>query len=519
MLFRSDCIKAANQGKVDSGMASLSQTSDFLSNPFYKDLEIIMLSQIQSNTAMAIKQNAPKELLSILNKAISSFSKEELNTIVFNHTKQSVNTSLTHFVYAHPWVVIVWIFVFFIFSYFIFDKLRQKKHTKQLELANIKIQKANTAKSDFLGRMSHDMRTPMNAIISMAKFGFDEETNLEFKEYFKHIHASSLYLLSLVDDILNMQKLEFNKINLNPKITHINSLLQTGARVLKEDAVKKNISFHTTFSISEKYNYIVIDALRLNQIIMNVANNAIKYTPKNGNITWSTKIIENTTNTYLFLQIEDNGVGMSYDFQSHLFDRFAQETNSQSAYEGGTGLGLAISKSLVDTMEGNIFCTSELNYGTTFAITLPFSIPSSKDLKTFLEKSKEKSLQRNALVGKNVLICEDVEINAMILKKILTSYKIKSAIAENGKIGVDMATNNSYDLILMDIRMPVMDGLTAATEIRKFDQEVPIVALSANTYDEDIKKSIQAGMNAHLTKPISKEDLYDSLVKLLKPDA
>jgi signal transduction histidine kinase len=393
--------------------------------------------------------------------------------------------------------------------------LQKIKRNKYVEKKLMEMEKSSLEKNDFLARMSHDMRTPMNAIIGMANFGLDEIKDEKARKYFAQIRDSSEYLLALINDILDMQKLESGEIKLDEVITSTPSIAQKVKTIIDPRAEQKEINLIFDLECDEMYRFIKVDERRIEQVIINILNNAIKYTPAGGTVIWRDYVREIPDGRIkVSHEFIDTGVGMSKDFQERMFDPFTTELNSQSKSEGGSGLGLAITKNLVQTMGGTISCKSELGKGTSFFVDVVLTPATEDEINKFL-KTASCNIGINTLRGKKILICEDIDINIVILEKLLGVYDCKLDITKNGLDGVKLARSNKYHAILMDIRMPVMNGLEATREIRKFDKEIPIIALSANAYSEDIKKSKEAGMNAHLAKPIIREELYSNLSALI----
>lgn len=377
--------------------------------------------------------------------------------------------------------------------------------------------KANAAKGEFLSQMSHDMRTPLGAVISLASFGMEEIQNPKAQKYFKEIKDSSKYLLALLNDILQMQKMEYGKIELSMEIVSLDEINRKIETIVRQRAEQKQVELFLQFDHSNQPpRYFRLDPIRTQQILINLLNNAIKYTPTGGRVTWEETITPGSSGRYVVTHtISDTGVGMSQDFQVRMFEPFSKESNDLSKIEGGIGLGLAITKHLVDAMGGQIHCNSEPDVGTTFTISLPYDVPTAEEIAA-QEPNKCKSKSTVSLKGKRILLCEDIDINVKIVRHILELEEILVEVAKNGEDGVRMARNESYDAILMDIRMPVMDGLTAAKNIRMFDTKTPIIALSANAYQEDIQKSLAVGMNAHLSKPVRRNSLFETLEDVLK---
>lgn len=387
----------------------------------------------------------------------------------------------------------------------------KSKFDQELEESDYK----SKAKSEFMSRMSHDMRTPLGAIIGLANFGCDEFKDEKAGKYYTEIKESAEYLLALMSDILDMQNIESGNINLDYNICRVCDLKKNILTIVKQRAVEKGLNIIKDKNKNEINPYVWMDQIRVKQILVNIINNAIKYTLPGGTVKWETIITQpeegKVVATHL---IHDTGLGMSEEFQKNMFEPFSKEANPLSKAEGGTGLGLAISRSLLKKMGGTIMCKSKLGEGTTFEIIIPYNTPTKEEIRKY---EKIKNVQKNEikLEGKKVLLCEDVEINIRIARKILEEKGMIVDCAENGEIAVEKAKNEQFDVILMDIRMPRMDGFEATKKIRQFDKEIPIIALSANAYLEDLQKSLEVGMNAHLTKPISKEKLYETLLQLI----
>ena len=383
----------------------------------------------------------------------------------------------------------------------------------RLELALNEAKNANRIKTEFLANMSHDMRTPMNAIIGLSNFGLEETHEIRSREYFKQIIDSSEYLLDLLNDLLDMNKLESGSVILNEETVNINSLIEEIKNIVMPKANNKEQEL--TINVNNpSYNQLFkMDKQRIQQVIINVLTNAIKYTKRNGYINWDIAIEKDNDKYVLINKISDNGVGIKKEHIPYIFDAFYQEKNLLSSKEGGSGLGLAITKNLLELMKGDISCVSEPGKGSEFTIKIPIDIGDSS-----LIRVRENAVHYDfsELSNKKILVCEDNAINAKIVKKMLEQKGMNVELASNGKEAYDLTTKNSYDCIVMDIKMPIMDGIEAAKAIRMKDKRTPILALSANAYEEDKKESLKAGMNDHIAKPIKKEQLYESLIKNIK---
>jgi PAS domain S-box-containing protein len=405
--------------------------------------------------------------------------------------------------------------IFYIFGSDITDITEKDNRVKkELELAANKAEKANEIKSEFLARMSHDMRTPLNGIIGMADFGEDENNIDVLKDYLSKISFSGKYLLTLVNDVLDMQSISKGKLKLNYVPCAIKGSMKHLLQLVKQRAVEKNITIELNIKDIDE-TYALIDTMRMRQAIVNILSNSIKYTQNCGTVKFSGTItpIRKDLAT-IKIVIADNGVGMSKEFQKHMYESFTSENNNLSSQEGGTGLGLSITSSLIKLMGGTIECESELSVGSTFTLTFPIKIISKEKYDELLVHKDFINLE-NKIEGKEILVCEDNSINRMVIEKILCDEGAKVVFANDGLDGVFKSKNDNFDIILMDIRMPIMDGLEAANEIRKFNTKVPIIALSANAYNEDVEKSFKNGMNAHLAKPIDRDKLIYTINKFL----
>lgn len=396
-----------------------------------------------------------------------------------------------------------------------FPTRNNKNFGLELEHKLEEIEEKNSKKDDFLARMSHDMRTPMNAILGMANFGIEEINDPKAVQYFSQIKDSSEYLLALINDILDMQRLERGEIKLEEVITFTPRIAQKIINIIRPRAQQKNIDLNIDLECEALFKYVKADERRIEQILINILNNAIKYTKDGGSVTWRDYVTDiGDGKVVIKHEISDTGVGMSEEFQKVMFEPFTCEVNSQSKHEGGSGLGLAITKNLIDIMGGKISCKSKLGEGTTFYIDIILTLATEQDVKGFINNNIIK-IKEGSLNNKKILICEDIDVNITIIKKLLAFYTSNIEVAKNGIEGIKLARENKYDAILMDIRMPLLDGLEATKEIRKFNKDIPIVALSANAFSQDVIKSLSAGMNAHLSKPIIKEELYSVLSSLI----
>lgn len=379
---------------------------------------------------------------------------------------------------------------------------------EELEKAYAEAQRANHSKTDFLRRMSHDIRTPINGIRGMIAvanhYADDPDKQRECRE---KMWEASGYLLSLVSSVLNMNKLESGGVELEHKPFDLFQLLEETNTIAEMQAIEHGLSYVSdTDRSSIRHQYLIGSATHLKQILMNLTNNAIKYNRQGGTVTVSCRELayDDHLVTLLFT-CADTGIGMSQEFQAHAYEPFTQEgRNDARTHYDGSGLGLSIVKQLVEQMDGHIDFTSEEGVGTTFYVTLPFHI----DIQPVGEQPSA-STQSFNLAGTRALVVEDNDLNMEITQFLLDKHGIFSTGVSNGQQAVEAfatAPLGTFDMILMDVMMPVMDGLTATRRIRELDREdaktMPIIAMTANAYDEDVKQCLDAGMNAHLAKPL-----------------
>ena len=402
------------------------------------------------------------------------------------------------------------------------DEIRDRmKQAQMLREALEKAEAANKSKTDFLFNMSHDIRTPMNAIMGFNKMAIrDIDSKEKVLDYLSKTQKSGDILLSLINDILDMSRIESGKVQLNEESFAVENIFTDIAPMMYELAKPKNIK--VSFSFGEiKNKYILCDIMRTQRILVNIISNGVKYSKNEGYVKVNCSEIESEDSEkarYKFI-IEDNGIGMSKEFQKHLFEHFSREENSTTSGIQGTGLGLALCKSLTEIMGGEITAESEQGVGSTFTVIIPFK--KQEENAATAEENGNSDISDFELKGKRILLVEDNLLNREIACDILDEYGAIVEEAENGQIAVDMVKGNDdnyYDLILMDIQMPIMNGYEAATQIREFvpDRHIPIIALSANAFAEDKQKSLAAGMDDHIAKPINIDKLIAAIANVIK---
>ena len=396
---------------------------------------------------------------------------------------------------------------------------QERKSKAELEQALAAAEKASRAKGAFLSSMSHDIRTPMNAIIGFAEIIAQNTGDKETVERsVQKILKSGDVLLKLINDILDLSKIESGKATLDLTAVDLNTEIENLSVMFSESTEQAGVNFVVVKNIANRY--VLCDNIKLSQIMVNIISNAVKFTPKGGRIVFSINErgkAENGFAQYVF-SVKDTGIGMSENFRSHAFEMFEREKTTTETGISGTGLGLAIVKRLVEMMGGEVEINSELGKGTEVIVSLKLQITDVSNVKTV-------KLKANAVVdfaGKRLLLVEDNEMNREIATAILSELGFAVEQAENGAVAVDKVANSKdgyYDIILMDLQMPVMDGYKATSEIRALPNRaqagIPIVAMTANAFDTDRQKCLEAGMNAHVSKPIDVEVLKHTLGKEL----
>ena len=401
------------------------------------------------------------------------------------------------------------------------DYREKAKNNEKLEKALLAAQAANTAKTYFLNNMSHDLRTPLNAILGYTRL-LEQEKGLtaEADSCLRKIEDSGEHLLSILNNMLDMARMESGEVTLEEEEYFIDPNVQLTYR-FAETIQKKQIHFTQKFEIN--HQYVIIDHEKVGQIYINLIENAVKYTPEGGRIHVEIKELLCEKDGYAVYQItvSDNGIGMSEEFQKHLFESFSRERNTTESKVIGTGLGLAIVKKLADMMDGTIEVESKPGEGSTFRVLLTQRVADSPEEQMKPEQESEDISE--ILSGKRVLLAEDNELNAEIAMAILEDMGIQTERAEDGEVCVEMlqkAEAGYYDFIIMDIQMPNMNGYEATRKIREMTDTaksgIPIIALTANTFEEDKKKAFEAGMNGHLAKPIDISKLEEMLVSMIK---
>lgn len=406
------------------------------------------------------------------------------------------------------------------------EETRKEIEQKQLlENALLQANTANKAKSIFLSNMSHDIRTPMNAIMgftNLAIMNIDNQVQVE--DYLKKIITSGNHLLSLINDVLDMSQIESGKLQMEESLCSLSDIINSLKNIVHTHIQDKKLEFNIEMTDIKDDN-IYCDKLRLNQALLNIISNSIKYTNEGGKIVM--RISEKSGKIHDFADYEfyvkDNGIGMSEDFLSHIYELFARERNTTNSGIQGTGLGMAITKNIVDMMNGTIDVKSRQGVGTevTIRLSLRTDDKATKELVKNSEENENNTADKSESAVNRILLVEDNELNQEIAEAILSSYGFEVEIADNGKIAVDMLKNSEpkyYSLVLIDIQMPVMNGYEATKAIRSLNTEhssIPIIAMTANAFENDKQEALKCGMNGHIAKPIDIDKLISELNNIL----
>ncbi len=535
-----ESIRAVAYGKADATYLYYYMALYYLNQGSYKNLVYEILDTPVPDMHIAFTTGVNHELSGIISKCISQLSNEERTQIINKYTtfKPQNMYFITYITYNPQLTLLFFVFILAISLCFLlmYMRLHEKKRllaqeqayaVKQEQLAEA-AQAANKSKTSFLFNMSHDIRTPMNAIIGFANLAQNAKCSTEqMHSYLSKILVASQHLLSLINDILEMSRIESGKITLEPVPTSWSELMQELHTIMQEQLESKKQSF--TISIAPlTHDYVMIDKLRMEQVLVNLVSNASKYTPEHGSIRVElAQYPAAKPNHALYkLSVIDNGMGMSEDFVKKIFSPFERANSTTVSKIQGTGLGMSITKSIIDLANGTIDVKSKLGEGTEIIVAVTLCLCTDAEIATLNAKQLDKQqaqAEQPDFKGKRLLVVEDNKLNREITVTILEQTGIITEQAEDGSVAVKMvqeAAPGYYDLILMDIQMPIMDGYEATKQIRALPDkrlaQLPIIAVSANAFEEDKKASLAAGMDGHIAKPINVPDLFALMQKLIK---
>lgn len=530
-------LEAVEKGEADYGICHRAVSEQIIKKNGFHLKEGVAI--MKSFPALAVKDSEPE-----LQKKLNTILKDMAEDGTLYKLKQkwiddfAKERSLSYVIRHNPvfYIVTVMSMLMLLCITFIFrtnDKRREQyiatllEYQEKLEISKKEAERANQVKSEFLSHMSHDIRTPMNGIMGMIGMIRKNINNTKkVEECLSKIDGVSNHLLSLINDVLDMSKLESGKIELENIPFSLKEECENIHAIIGIQAQEKQIDFSMDDS-KVKHHYLIGSPVHLRRILLNLSSNAVKYTPEKGKVRVSITELEGKAcnpvinseecdkgeKTFFEIKVQDNGVGMSREFiENSLYKPFTQENDKVRTKYQGTGLGMAIVYELIKNMEGNIDVESELGKGTTFTVILPFEIR-----ETSASISREEVAKRD-IAGMRVLVAEDNLLNREIVASILEEEGAHVTAVENGKEAVERFADSpvgEFDVILMDIMMPLLDGLEAVREIRRMERRdaatIPIIAMTANAFTEDKKKSAEAGMNAHMTKPIDSAKLIELL--------
>jgi len=524
----SECLDAVAKGDADCVFLNYYQANYYRSMAAYEGFSYQPVSDISQSISLGVTKESNPLLLEILSKSLRHLSNNKVQSILSENSTRVEQFSLITLTRHYPMQMAVALGacggVLCLIIFLSVTSSARKRKNLALETAKREAEEANRAKSEFLSRVSHDIRTPLNGIIGMTYLAGEQNVSPQARDYLAKIDTSSKFLLSLINDILDMSKAESNRMELKPEPYPKEEFETYVDAVIRPLIVERKQTLD--FSVSLPNDLVpLMDKLRFNQIVFNILSNAVKYTPEGGKIRFTLRG-DPLPDDKIKIQIEvrDNGIGMSEDFQKIIFEPFTQVRQNDLTTNRGTGLGMSITKKLVDLMGGTISVKSALNEGSTFFVELTVPSSSNQQVADLREATRAKQVNdAETLAGKRVLLCEDQPLNQEISKAILMERSVIVEVAENGKEAVTMFENAApgyYAAILMDIRMPVMDGYEATKAIRALNRPdaatIPIIAMTADAFAEDTKKCREAGMNAHIAKPIDPSQVYRTLAELVE---
>jgi signal transduction histidine kinase/BarA-like signal transduction histidine kinase len=499
-------------------------------------IEIMAVSSVDSD----------HRLISILTKCINYMADTQKTAITSKYVSFAVTElTLTDYIMMHPLaavnICILVLLVGFVIVFILLKGRAEKRYRtsleskvdeitalngqlaaqqQELEDACQQAEAANDAKTSFLFNMSHDIRTPMNAIIGFTNLLEKHQEEPDKRaDYLRKIQDSSSVLLSIINNVLEMARIEKGTLVVDETVWNAEQFNDTLYSVFEDMMKQKNIEF--TRQIEVEHEYVLCDPIKLREVFINILSNAYKYTEPGGKVNMRLKEVPSDRAGYAMYQttISDTGMGMAEDFLPHIFEEFSRENNTTDNKIEGTGLGMPIVKRLVEFMEGTIEVKSKKGEGSTFIVTIPHKIAE----RTELVNHSTTELDTDIFNGKKILLAEDNELNAEIAIEILTEAGFEVERAEDGQVCVDMLQNaeeHRYDVILMDIQMPNMNGYEATKAIRALPDheksDIPIVAMTANAFEEDKRDAQRAGMNGHLAKPVNVRDLYKTLAGIFQ---
>ena len=504
--------KAVHSGEADCFVVKAGQSLKTLAN---SKMRSIFLTKSGDSCFAVTRENTI--LMNILNKTIQTLPASRLSGLFSVYENAPGKVTLTEYIKDNLRVVSIWFVsvVLIIVWIIVYLLIKARK-------AQIQAEKANAAKSDFLFNMSHDIRTPMNALLGYSELMKRELTDPKLLDYQEKMEQSGNLLLSIINNVLDMARIESGKVELDEDYVKIRDIYQGIYKIFQAEAEKKGIHLEMEYDV--QHEHVICDETKNREIFLNLISNAVKYTASGGKVTIRITELDCDREDYVRIQSQviDTGIGMSEEFLPSLFDAFARERNTTVGKVAGTGLGMPIIKKYIDMMGGTIEAESKLGEGSKFTVTLEYRIAD----KSYYEQDTEKSSdmdETDRINGKHVLLAEDNDLNAEIAEFILKDMGLIVDRVEDGVQCVarmEQKPAGTYDLILMDIQMPNMDGYKATQAIRRLADKkkagIPIIAMTANAFEEDRKKAFEKGMNGHIAKPVDAEKVKKTILSALR---
>ena len=521
---RQEMMEAVRDGKADAAFVYYYMAQAFVNSDTTGTMTYMPLEQPTFSYRMVVSSTENHALAGILTKAMYAMPDNLVEDLATQYTTyKATNLTLADMIRLHP-VTAVAIIVFIswmaVTMIIIVNRLQTRRKlqlaaqqkAKEMAVLAEQAQAASKAKSTFLSNMSHDIRTPMNAIIGFTNIALHQDSVPEMHNCLKKIEESSDHLLSLLNDVLDLSRIESGKVEFSPVPANITAVTDSVIEIVKGMLLNRELNFEVHREPLQN-PYVMTEPVRIREILVNILNNAVKFTKDGGTIRFDagSRPGADTQHIVICYRIKDTGIGMSEDFQKKIFDEFAQEENGVRTQYKGTGLGMPISKKYIELMGGTITVDSRKGVGTTFTVEIPMELTNAEKV----EKTKP-LVQHNDLTGIKVLLAEDNDLNAELATILLEDLGMTVTRAADGQEVVDLFAEHpagTYDIILMDIMMPKMDGHQAAKAIRAMyadrpdAEEIPIIALSANAFSEDVQASLDAGMNGHVSKPLNMEEV------------
>lgn len=539
------CAEAVRSGRVDAALVSSVEYEQLAHHARFSRLIFTLQPDLTQDLYLGVSQTQGRELFTLLSKVSGSVSERMLSDLLLANTDLKPQVSFEDYLNQNALLLACFLLLLALMFFSWIWVLRQRRNTRELQRANAEAERATRQTAAFFSNLSHDMRTPLTGIIGFTDLALEECRDASSRAYFEKIRASGSLLLELINDTLELSRIRSGKAVLRPEPVCCAELLHSVTNSVGAMAKKKRQTLHCTVELPPDER-VLADRLKLQDVLMNLLSNAVKYTPEGGNIWLSVERCEPAGAVpRCRITVQDDGIGMSEDFLPRVFEPFEQEHAPEASGVSGSGLGLAIVKSIVQLMNGTITVHSARLKGSTFVVELPLEgsapapcaagspspgaegrpaapeavAPAEGGAAAPQSAAAEKSAA--ILAGRRVLLCEDNPVNTEILRRLLAARGIQAVHAPNGERGVQLFSESpagTFDAVLMDVRMPVMDGCTATRAIRALsrpDAGLPILAMSADAYTEDVERCLAAGMDAHIAKPIDTARLFDTLARLL----